>query len=345
MSSTIKNEKTQKINPYKLNPDAIMKTIKIIKNRSDIGAGTRGADMGVDAIEIAAINANNDYFNQLDHEDLPTENESVYKKVKNSFAKRIRHVLEQCTRLSNAVSGSLQENTFPLILSGDHSSALGSISGIKAAFPKKQLGVIWIDAHADLHSPYTSPTGNVHGMPLAAALAKDNMKNRINEVSTATKELWNAMKNIGTPGTKLQPQNLIYFGVRDTEAPEDNQISRLGIKNYTVAEVRHRGIDTCMNEAIKKLASCDMLYISFDVDSMDCDLISYGTGTPVPKGFDQYEAIAIINRLIQTRKVVCMEISEVNPLLDEKGNKMAETAFEVLDAVTKTINEHLQTDD
>lgn len=316
-----------------------MKTIKIIKNRSDIGAGTRGADMGIDAIEIAAINANNDYFNRMDYEDVATENESIYRKVRNSFAKRIGHVAEQCGRVSDAVTGCLRENGFPIILSGDHSSALGSISGIKAAFPEKQLGVVWIDAHADLHSPYTSPTGNVHGMPLGAALAKDNVENKINEVGPKTAKLWNTMKNMGVPGMKIRPEHLVYFGVRDTEAPEEDQMSRLGIKNYTVAEVRYRGMAACMEETVKKLSGCDMIYISFDVDSMDCDLISYGTGTPVPKGFDQHEIIAVINRLIETRKVVGIEIAEVNPLLDTRGNVMAETAFEVLDAITRKLED------
>ncbi len=95
-----------------------------------------------------------------------------------------------------------------------------------------------------------------------------------------------------------------------------------------------------MDEALDKLSDCDAIYISFDVDSMDCDMISYGTGTPVPKGFDQHEVIEIINRILETKKVTCLELVEVNPLLDYKGNKMAETAFEVLEAVTKTISEN-----
>jgi arginase len=104
-----------------------------------------------------------------------------------------------------------------------------------------------------------------------------------------------------------------------------------------VAEVRYRGLRKCVTEALSKLSHCDSLYISFDVDSMDCDMISYGTGTPVPKGFDQYEIIAIINQIIETKKVVCIEFVEINPLLDTKGNKMAETAFEVLEAITSTL--------
>lgn len=311
--------------------------IKLIKNRSDIGAGTRGSDLGIDAIEIAAINQNSDYFNRFEFEDVKTHNESIYDKNRNTFAKRIEHVVEQCTRVSRAVKKNLESNFFPIVLSGDHSSALGTISGIKAVYPDKTLGVVWIDAHADLHSPYTSPSGNIHGMPLAAAIADDNLSCQINEVAPETQQYWEEMKNIGVQGAKVSGENIIYFGVRDTEEAEDKQIEKLHIRNYMVDEVRYRGLHTCVDEALSKLSHCDIIYISFDVDSMDCDLISYGTGTPVSRGFDQYEIIAIINQIIESKKVVCIEVVEVNPLLDTKGNKMAETAFEVLEAVTGTL--------
>lgn len=314
-----------------------MKEIKIIKNRSDIGAGTRGSDMGIDAIEIAAINQDNDYFNRFEFEDVITENESIYDKKNNSFGKQITSVFNQCKRLSNHVKVNIQEGKFPLVLSGDHSSALGTISGIKAAYPTKRVGVVWIDAHGDLHTPYTSPSGNIHGMPLGAAIADDNLDCQINDIDRETAEYWDRMKNIAIPGQKVLPEDIVFFGVRDTEEPEDKQIEKYGIKNYMVAEVRYRGLDVCVNEALEKLSDCDVIYVSFDVDSMDCDMISYGTGTPVPKGFDQYEIINIINGLLASKKVACVEFVEVNPLLDFKGNKMAETAFEVLEEVTKEI--------
>ncbi len=313
-----------------------MKPIKLIKNRSDIGAGTRGSDLGVDAIEIAAINQGSDYFNQFPFEDIKTHNESIYDKDRSTVAKRIEHVVEQCIRLNNSIQKNLKDY-FPIVLSGDHSSALGTISGIKSAFPEQNVGVIWIDAHADLHSPYTSPSGNIHGMPLAAALANDNLDAKTNAVDSDTQKYWEEMKQIGYKGPKIQPENLVYFGVRDTEEAEDQQMERLSIRNYKVDEVRYRGLETCVAEALVKLSHCEVLYISFDVDSMDCDLISYGTGTPVAKGFDQYEVIAIIDQIIKTKKVVCIEVVEVNPLLDTKGNKMAETAFQVLEAVTSTL--------
>lgn len=314
-----------------------MHPIKIIKNRSDIGAGTRGSDMGIDAIEIAAINSDNDYFTRFPFKDVDTHNEAIYNKVKTTIAKRIGFVREQCERVSNALQETLGEQHFPIVLSGDHSSALGTMSGIKAHFKDKRLGIVWIDAHADMHSPYTTPSGNVHGMPLAAALGEDNLKNQINEVTGVAKEEWDNMKNIGVPGPKFLPQDLVFFGVRDTEPPEDEIRKSLGLRKYMVHEVRFRGLDHVMDEVIEKLSDCDVIYISFDVDSLDCDLISKGTGTPVSKGFDPDEVVQIINRLIKTGKVACLEVTEVNPLLDEKGNKMAETAFEVLDAVTETI--------
>jgi len=318
-----------------------MRTIKLIKNRSDLGAGTRGSDLGIDAIEIAAINKDDDYFNCYPYEDIATVNETVYNKVHNSFAKRIGCVLKVCTRLSESVKNTIKDNYFPIILSGDHSSAIGSISGIKAAHPKKRLGVVWIDAHADIHSPFTSPSGNIHGMSLAAVLNDDNLDERINNVYEETQSYWTQLKNVGVKGQKVKHEDVIYFGVRDAEKPEQDAIKKNQMKNYMVDEMRYRGFDTCLQEAVDKLIDCDMIYISFDVDSMDCDLISNGTGTPVSKGFDQNEIIEIIEAFIKTGKVECFEIVEVNPLLDKKGNVMAETAFDVLKATTEFVESGL----
>ena len=307
--------------------------IKIIKNRSDIGAGTRGSDLGIDALEIAAINAKNDFFVRFPHEDVETHNESIYNKVNAPFAKRIVHVQEQCSRVASVVRGHASSGGFTIVLSGDHSNALGTISGLKAAHPDQTLGVVWIDAHADLHSPFTSPSGNIHGMPLAAALGEDNLACQFNEVAASTQKLWDDMKNIAVDGPKVLSDHIVFFGVRDTEEPEDKLMERAGIRNYTVHELRYRGFDACLEEAKQKLEACDQVYISFDVDSMDCDMVSYGTGTPVPKGFDPAEVKYIIQSLLSMGKVVCLELTEVNPLLDNRGNKMAETAFRILDEV------------
>lgn len=308
--------------------------IKLIKNRSDIGAGTRGSDLGIDAIEIAAINAGSDYFNRHPYEDIETHNESIYNKNKNPFAKRIEHVAEQCERVAFSVRKNLQDGWFPIVLSGDHSSALGTISGVKAAYPQKTLGVIWIDAHTDIHSPYTSPSGNIHGMPLAAALGFDNLKNQINQPEEATLIQWNRLKNIACEGPKLLPEHLVYFGIRDFESEEKSILVEKNIKYFTVAENRKKGIATCIKETLNQLKDCDIIYLSFDVDSMDCDSISYGTGTPVPEGFEPNEIIQMIENIYASNKLICLELAEINPLLDNKGNKMAETAFEVLNKIS-----------
>lgn len=314
-----------------------MKSVKIIKNRSDIGAGTRGSDLGVDAIEIAAINKEDDYFNRYEYVDLEPENDAVYDKQNTIFAKRIEKVLTVCERLSNTVKETLEEGKFPLVLSGDHSSALGSISGVKMAYPDKRIGVVWIDAHADIHSPFTSPSGNIHGMPLAAALGENNLDRQINRVKESTNASWEGLKNIGGMSPKVLPQDIIYFGVRSTEEPEEFFMKKHQLRNYKVEEIRYRGLEVCVEEALEGIKDCDLIYISFDVDSMDCDLISKGTGTPVSKGFDQYEVMDIINSIVESKKVVCFEVVEINPTLDNKGNVMAEVAFDVLNDVTDKI--------
>ena len=310
----------------------MQRNIRIIKNRSDIGAGTRGADMGIDAMEIAAINKENNFFKKASYIDVKTHNETIYNMVKNSYAKRIDFVVKQCDRVSKTVDETLKKMEFPLVLSGDHSSALGTISGIKAAYPNKRLGVVWIDAHADLHTPYTSPSGNIHGMPLAAALHEDHIEMKSNTPDKETQKSWDQLKMIGTNQPKFLPHDLIYFGVRDTEEAEIKLMKKRAIKNYTVPEIRFRGIENCIQEAIEKLDQCDMIYITFDVDSLDCEFVSRGTGTPVPFGFSPDEVKQLISSFIQTNRVVCTEFTEINPLLDNKGNLMAETAFDILDS-------------
>ena len=310
-----------------------MNPIKIIKNRSDIGAGTRGSDMGIDAIEIAAINVKNDFFNVHPYADVKTHNETIYNKNKNTFAKRINFVCEQCQRLRDEVKKELKKGFFPLILSGDHSSALGSLSGIQMAYPDKEIGVIWLDAHADIHTPYSTPSGNVHGMPIAAALSIDNREFSKNKVSESTEKNWLRMKKMGNKSPLIKPQNLIYFGVRDTEKEEDQIIQSKKIKNFSVNEVRGLGLKSCIDQTIQQLISTDLIYISFDVDALDCDLFSRGTGTPVSKGFVTKEIISIIKGVKDTGKLVALEICEVNPLLDNKGNQMAESSFEIISSV------------
>jgi len=305
--------------------------IELIKNRSDIGAGTRGADLGIDAMEIAAINKGSYFFKRHPHIDVPTRNESIYEIEGNTCAKHIKQIYQQCKDLCSIVENSLMGGNFPLVFSGDHSSAIGTVAGIRAKYPNKKLGVIWIDAHADIHSPYTTPSGNMHGMPIAAILGINNTSAKKNDINPETQAYWEKLKAMVDQSTPIRKEHIVYFGVRDTEEEEDQLIEKLGIKNFRVEEVQKRGISSCLEECQTRLQDCEILYISFDVDSMDSDLVSEGTGTPVPKGFLPSEVQEIINSLLADVRVICFEIVEVNPLLDKQGNKMAEIAFDILE--------------
>ena len=317
-----------------------MKAIQIIENNSEIGAGTRGASLGIEALKMASIKAKSDYFSKYTTQAIGTKNELLFQENETPNAIRIEGIVQVYENLTENIANVLATGSFPLILAADHASAGGTIAGIKKQYPNQSLGVIWIDAHGDLHSPYTSPTGNVHGMPLATALNEDNVECKINEVSEVEKQYWDALKNAGGVSPKIEADQLIFYGVRDTEHPEEDLISRYGIKNFSVEECRDKGIDQISREGLELLSNCDIIYISFDVDSMDPNMTSHGTGTPVDNGFSAKEANDLIQNLIESKKVVCFEMVEINPLLDERKNKMAEVAFEILENTSQSIEKY-----
>lgn len=312
-----------------------MKDIKIIEVKSELGAGTRGASLGIDAIKVASLNKASRFFAHYSSEEVNHKNELLFAENKTPFATNIEGIVEIETNVSEKVSQVLTQNHFPLVLAGDHSSAYGSITGIKKQFADKRLGVIWIDAHADLHSPYTSPSGNVHGMPLAMALATDNKESQINKPNENTTKFWEKIKNIGLEGAKINPQDIVFMAVRDTEEPEENIMKQYNIPNLSVEEIRQEGSQWAVSTALHILKDCDLIYISFDVDSLDAS-ISQGTGTPVANGLTIEEVKTLNRLLIQNEKVCCWEMVEVNPTLDKAGNKMAEIAFEVLEEVAES---------
>ncbi len=314
-----------------------MKDLELIINTSELTAGTRGSGLGPDAVIAAARSKGSTFFR--DHAPVRVEdvNFMLDQDVKYPFARRIEGLVKIFERVSNTVSSTLENGKFPLILAGDHGSAGGTIAGIKAAFPNKRLGVIWIDAHGDLHTPYTTPSGNMHGMPLATALGEDNRECQSNTPHPDVVQHWNALKNTGVEGPKLSPQDLIFIGVRDTEEQEDEIIERHGIRNHTVADVRLKGADEIARLCMEQLEHCEMIYVSFDVDSMDPELASYGTGTPVAIGLSPEEAKTFLRTFAHQEKLVCMEFVEINPCLDDKKNRMAEITFELLEVVANSI--------
>jgi arginase len=305
-----------------------MKNIKLIEVPSEIGAGTRGASLGVEAVKVAALDFMSNFFIHFPSEKVPSENHLLYEPIESPYAKRIKGLLTMYERVGKAVSETIKNNFFPVVLSGDHSIAGATISGIKMAKPKSKLGVIWIDAHADLHTPYTTPSGNMHGMPMAIALGQDNLECAIHQPDQRTIEYWNKLKNFGKIRPKVLPENVVYISLRDFEKEEKYLVDQLDIKKISTKEIRNKGAENIVRSVLRYLSDCTDIYLSFDVDSLDSG-ISKGTGTPVGNGLREREAEDLVSKFMQNRKICCLEITEVNPTLD-KENLMAEIAFNIL---------------
>ena len=309
----------------------------IVVITSELGAGTRGASLGPEAIKVAARNEGSAFFSSLPATEISNLNELLDEENEFPNAKRINGIVEVLEVAAEEISDLVKEGVFPIVFSGDHSVAAGTVSGLKMANPDKRIGVVWIDAHGDLHTPYTTPSGNVHGMPVSVLLAEDNLESKVNDPSKEEVELWTAFKNIGGFNPKINHEDVVFVSVRDTEKPEDELMARHNIKNYEVAEVRTKGVQTIFNEIQERLSNCDQIYVSFDVDSMDCEVVSRGTGTPVENGLFPEEAKKLLNLLAADEKTMCIEVVEVNPCLDNKTNKMADTAWDICKSFIKEL--------
>ncbi|NHE59880.1 arginase [Cyclobacterium plantarum] len=312
-----------------------MRDIKLVEVRSELAAGTRGASMGIDALKVASLDKKSDFFTKFDPVNVKDANDYLWRGNEHPYAKHIDGVYEVIHNVYTTIRDLREKRKFPIVLAGDHSTAAGTIMGIKAAHPERKLGVIWIDAHADLHSPFTSPSGNMHGMPLAMCLGIDNLEQKLNDPLPGTVAYWDKLKNIGGEKPKISPEDIVFIGVRDTEYPENYLIEKYGITNISVAELRTSGIPSAASKVLDRLKACDQIYISFDVDSLDTS-ISKGTGTPVPDGLTLSEAVQLNEALIKDKRVCAWEIVEVNPTLDTE-NAMAENAFEILESTTRSL--------
>ncbi len=313
------------------------KKVKILLNTSEIAAGTRGSSLGPEAIITAARKESDTFFSDFPPIKLKNENHFLDLPYKFPYAKRIEGFAKVFDHVMSGIEAIYANHELPVLISSDHGSAAATIAGIKENYPGKRLGVVWIDAHGDLHTPYTTPSGNIHGMPLAIALNEDNLKYKINDVCDEAKLIWELIKSKGGKGPKFSSKDLFYIGVRDTEEEEEHLMAEYGIRNYTVAELRERKWSTIAQEFQMWIDELDILYISFDVDSMDPDLTSYGTGTPVKGGITPEEANDILTFFSKQEKLCCVEFVEVNPCLDDKKNAMAEITFELVKTVVNTI--------
>lgn len=314
----------------------MIKPIRIVEVKSEIGAGTRGSSMGIDAIKIAALDFGSPFFKKFKNVEIPTENQLLLEPVVNDYAKRIKGIYSLNERIAKEIQKILVKDEIPIVLAGDHSSALGTISGIRMAKPDLKLGVIWIDAHADLHSPYTTPSGNMHGMPIACILGEDNKERLQNKPDDETIEYWEKLKNLGGIMPKIHYNDLVFIALRDFEPPEDYLLKKNKVRVFGLPEIRKKAVERIAIEALNYLDHCDLIYVSFDVDSMD-SRISSGTGTPVPNGITEKEAGNLIYYIMRSKKICCFEMVEINPTLD-KENLMAENAFEILQKATNQLS-------
>jgi len=298
-----------------------------IISTSDKGACKSGAGDGPMAVkdELEHLGFPINEFELLDNQLLKTQY------LDHAYGKNIEFIVESMNQLNDSVVSTIKNSKFPIILSGDHSNAIGGLSGLKNAYPDKRIGVIWIDAHADLHSPYTTPSGNIHGMPLAVLAGLDHHELKKNEVAEDVAYYWNELKNLGVANIspKFELKDLVLIGVRDAEDEEWNIIEKAGVITYEPDDIRSKGIENILNETIEKLSNCDLLYSSFDADSLD-PTISTGTGTTAPDGLSFEQAAVVFKTLMKYNKTGAFEITEVNPNLDSEGQAMAKVISQLL---------------
>jgi len=301
--------------------------LRLIEAASEIGAGMRGASMGMAALRVAAWKLGSELFGHAEESILRDENDVLYEDDRSPNAHHIDGLIRFESDLAFEVYKYLRNSVFPIVVGGDHSIAIGSVSGTKMAFPDKRLGVVWIDAHADLHTPWTTPSGNVHGMPLALLMHIE--KKGRNKPRVYTMDTWDRLRKIGVNGPKLLPQDLVIIGLRDYEAEERALIEEHGIKVITVEDVRAKGASAAVKAALAHLTACEHIHVSFDVDSLDPS-ISVGTGTPVPNGLFAEEASLLLQGFCEDKKTATLDVVEINPSLDT-NNAMAEATLKILE--------------
>jgi arginase len=298
--------------------------IRIIGVPMDLGASRRGVDMGPSALRVAGLQA---HLKHLGHtvEDIGnmTVKQPEEMPIGEKRAKYVAEIADACNDLGLAVQKSLEEDYLPLVLGGDHSIAAGSIGGVAAHFrkEKKQIGCIWLDAHSDMNTPESSPSGNVHGMPLAGIMGYG-----VPELH----DLFNFKP-------KIEPQNVVLVGVRDLDAYEKKFIKKLGVRAFTMRDIDERGMREVMADALKyAMDDTDGIAVSLDMDFVDPS-DAPGVGTPVRGGATYREAHLALEMIADSEAMVSMEIVEINPVIDEH-NRTATLGVElVLSALGKKI--------
>lgn len=281
----------------------------------DLGAGRRGVDMGPSAIRIAGVSEKLQSLghNVIEEGDISTKIPEQ-QKVKNPKLKYLPEIVRACSLLAAKIEKILDSGGFPLVLGGDHSIAIGTIAGVSNYCKKKnkKLGVLWVDAHGDMNTDVTSPSGNIHGMPAAASIGLGALE----------------LTSIGGDFQKLDPKNLVMIAIRDLDTGEKAAIRKNNIPIFTMEDIDKHGMAVIITKALRKLKDVDFIHVSFDLDAMDPKECP-GVGTPVKGGLDYREAHLIMETLSENNRLNSLEVVEANPILDNR-NQSAEFAVELM---------------
>src|SRR4029077_7516774 len=311
--------KTEPTNRPVVADNIVPKRIRILGVPLDLGQSRRGVDMGPSAVRVAGLEAR---LEELGHVVEDGGNIAVaiaeQKKSGDPHAKYLKEITATCTKHAETVMKTLEAGKFPLVLGGDHSVAAGTVAGVAEFFRQQRrvqeskIGLIWIDAHADINTPETSPSGNVHGMPLAAVMGLGPAD----------------LSNIYDFSPKVHAAHCVLVGVRDIDAREKENIKATGIEVYTMRDIDERGMRTVIEEALRVAGRGTAGYhVSLDMDWIDPE-DAPGVGTPVRGGASYREAHLAMEIIADHGRMTSFEIVEVNPVIDEH-NRTADLAVEL----------------
>jgi arginase len=289
-----------------------VKKLSIIGMPMDLGQLRRGVDMGPSAIRYAGINERlKPLFDDIhDMGDIPIGRPEVVVDPESKL-RNLELVAEKSVLLAEKVNDIVQSGSFPLVLGGDHSTAIGTLAGISPHY--QSLGVIWYDAHGDLNTAETSPSGNIHGMPLAVSLGLGHT----------------SLTEIAGYSPKVKPENVVIIGARSLDSGEKALIKEKGIKVFTMHEIDRIGMTKVIEDTINYLKEkTDGVHLSFDLDGLD-PMEAPGVGTPVHGGISFRESCLAMEMLAESLLITSAEFVEVNPILDEK-NKTARLAVSLM---------------
>src|SRR5579871_775838 len=290
--------------------------IAIIGAPLDLGQGRRGVDMGPSAMRVANLNRRVESLGYVveDLGNIPVDQAESLPEG-HPRAKYLPQIAATCQRLATVVGATLGRGSMPLVLGGDHSVAVGTVSGVSQYFREqnRKIGLIWLDAHADMNTPESSPSGNVHGMPLACIAGMGPVE----------------LTDLLGYHPKVAPRNIVIFVLRDAATTEKPQVRESGVRAFTMRDIDERGLRSVMEEAIRLATDgTDGFHLSLDMDFVD-PKDAPGVGTPVRGGATYREAHLALEMICDSRHMVSMEVVEVNPVIDEV-NRTGDFAVELV---------------